>query len=83
MAIVILYFGFNFLKGIDFFNTTKKYYAIYENVNNLAVSNPVQVSGYAIGRVSDIKIMDNKKHTVLVEMDMTIYDHEGYTVSCY
>lgn len=70
VAIVVLFFGFNFLKGIDFFKTTTKYYAIYENVNNLAVSNPVQVSGYAIGRVSDIRIMDNKNHTVLVEMDI-------------
>lgn len=70
VAIVVLYFGFNFLKGIDFFKTTTKYYAIYENVDNLAVSNPVLVSGFAVGRVSDIRIMQNKKHTVLVEIDI-------------
>lgn len=69
-AIVLLYFGFNFLKGIDFFSTTTKYYAIYDNVNNLAISNPVQVSGYAVGRVSNIQIMDNPEHTVLVEIDI-------------
>ena len=69
-AIVLLYFGFNFLKGIDFFASTTKYYAIYENVDNLAVSNPVQVSGFAVGRVSRIKIMPNSEHTVLVEIDI-------------
>lgn len=70
VAIVLLYFGFNFLKGIDFFASTTKYYAIYENVDNLAVSNPVQVSGFAVGRVSRIKIMPNREHTVLVEIDI-------------
>lgn len=65
-----LYYGFYFLKGIDFFTTTTKYYVIYENVDNLAVSNPVQVSGYAVGRVSDIRILTNKNHSVLVEIDI-------------
>jgi phospholipid/cholesterol/gamma-HCH transport system substrate-binding protein len=70
LAIVLLYFGFNFLKGIDFFSSTSKYYAIYENVDNLVVSNPVQVSGFAAGRVSRIKIMPDKMHSVLVEIDI-------------
>lgn len=70
IAIVLLYFGFNFLKGIDFFSTSSKYYAIYENVDNLQVSNPVRVSGFAAGRVSDIRIIDNEKHSVLVEIDI-------------
>jgi phospholipid/cholesterol/gamma-HCH transport system substrate-binding protein len=70
VAIVLLYFGFNFLKGIDFFATTAKYYAIYENVDNLQVSNPVRVSGFAAGRVSNITIIDNDKHSVLVEIDI-------------
>ena len=70
VAIVLLYFGFNFLKGIDFFATTSKYYVIYENVDNLAVSNPVRVSGFAVGRVSEINIMPNKTHSVLVEIDI-------------
>lgn len=70
VAIVMLYFGFNFLKGIDFFATTAKYYAIYENVDNLQISNPVRVSGFAAGRVSNITIIDNDKHSVLVEIDI-------------
>ncbi len=70
VAIVLLYFGFNFLKGIDFFATTTRYYVIYDNVDNLAVSNPVRVSGFAVGRVSAISILPNKTHSVLVEIDI-------------
>jgi phospholipid/cholesterol/gamma-HCH transport system substrate-binding protein len=69
-SIVLLYFGFNFLKGIDFFATTAKYYVIYDNVDNLAVSNPVRVSGFAVGRVSKISILPDIKHRVLVEIDI-------------
>ncbi len=67
-AIALLYFGFNFLKGIDFFSTTKKYYVIYDNVDQLAVSNPVLINGFAVGRVNHIKILQKKQNKVLVEL---------------
>lgn len=70
IALVLLYFGFNFLKGIDFLSSTNKYYAIYENVDQLAVSNPVLVNGYAVGRVSHIRIVQGKENKVLVELEV-------------
>lgn len=70
MALIMLYMGFNFLKGIDFFATSSKYYAIYENIDELAVSNPVYVNGFKAGRVSDIKILQNQNNNVLVELDI-------------
>lgn len=68
VTLVLLYFGFNFLKGIDFFSTTNKYYVIYDNIDELAVSNPVLVNGFAVGRVSHISIMQKKQNKVLVEL---------------
>src|SRR5882762_2827317 len=70
MTLVLLYFGFNYLKGTDFFERKKIYYAIYDNIDQLAVSNPVLVNGYAVGRVSHIKILQNKQNKVLVELDI-------------
>lgn len=70
VALVMLYFGFNFLKGIDFFSSTAKYYTIYDNVDQLAVSNQVLVNGYAVGRVSRIRIMQEMQNKVLVEMEI-------------
>ncbi len=70
IALVLLYFGFNFLKGIDFLSTTDKYYAIYDNVDQLAVSNPVLLNGYAVGRVSHIKILQDRTNQVLVEIEI-------------
>jgi len=68
-AIVLLYFGFNFLKGIDFFSSSNKYYAIYQNVDKLTESNQIFLNGYAVGRVSDILIQQNKDR-VLVELSI-------------
>ena len=68
-AIVLLYFGFNFLKGIDFFSSDHKYYAIYKNVDKLTESNQIFLNGYAVGRVSDI-IIQQSKDRVLVELSI-------------
>lgn len=68
-AIAMLYFGFNFLKGIDFFSSDHKYYAIYKNVDKLTESNQIFLNGYAVGRVSDIVIQQSKDR-VLVELSI-------------
>lgn len=70
ITLVGLYYGFYFLKGIEFFATTSQYYVVYDNVNDLAVSNPVKVNGFAVGRVSNITILTEKNHRVLVEIDI-------------
>ena len=68
-AIVLLYFGFNFLKGSDFLSSDYKYYAIYKNVDKLTESNQIFLNGYAVGRVSDI-IIQQEKDRVLVELSI-------------
>ncbi len=69
-GIAILYLGFNYLKGIDFFSSSNKYYAIYQNVDGLNVSNPIQINGFTIGRVSRIQLVQGEANKVLVELDI-------------
>ena len=70
LALVLLYFGIDFLSGRDFFERTHKYYAIYDNVDQLQKANPVLVNGFAVGRVSNIRIMQERNNKVLVELDI-------------
>jgi phospholipid/cholesterol/gamma-HCH transport system substrate-binding protein len=70
ITLVMLYFGFNYLKGIDFFSNTRKYYAVYDNIDQLAVSNPVLVNGFAVGRVSKRKLLQGRLNHVLVEFEI-------------
>jgi phospholipid/cholesterol/gamma-HCH transport system substrate-binding protein len=69
LGIVLLYFGFQFLKGIDFFTTNRKYYAIYKNIDKLTESNQIFLNGAPIGRVSGI-IIQQDKNRVVVELSI-------------
>lgn len=66
----ILYIGFNFLKGIDLFSSASKYYAYYNNIDGLAISNPVTFNGVNVGRVSDINIIQDQNNIVRVELEI-------------
>jgi phospholipid/cholesterol/gamma-HCH transport system substrate-binding protein len=69
-GLALLYLGFNYLKGVDFFSSTNKYYAVYDNVDQLAASNPILVNGFAVGRVSKIRILQERQNKILVELDI-------------
>ena len=69
VAGVLLYFGFNYLKGIDFFSGTNKYYVNYDHISGLTVSNSVIVSGLTVGRVSDITL-DQRRNIIVVQLDV-------------
>ncbi len=72
VTLVLLYFGFNFLKGIDFLSSRSKYYAIYSNVDQLMPSNQIYLNGVSVGRVSRIQIQQ-VKNRVVVEMEIDSY----------
>lgn len=69
-GIAILYLGFNYLKGRDFFSSDDKYYVIYSNIDGLNISNPVLINGFTIGRVSKIRLLQSDNDRVLVELDI-------------
>lgn len=64
----ILYLGFNFLKGKNFFSPTNTFFAVYKNIDGLNVSNPVIINGYAVGRVSSIGILQDQGNKIFIEM---------------
>jgi phospholipid/cholesterol/gamma-HCH transport system substrate-binding protein len=68
-SIVLLYFGFNFLKGIDFFSTNTRYFAVYDNIDKLMPSNQVYLNGVGVGRVSRT-IIEQTKNRVVVELEI-------------
>ncbi|MDH5602477.1 MAG: MlaD family protein, partial [Cyclobacteriaceae bacterium] len=60
-------------KGAEFFNTRNKYYAKYSNVGGLTVSNSVAISGFTVGRVSDVNIAQSDSNKVIVELEIDSY----------
>src|ERR1700755_2383934 len=64
IAITILILGYSFLRGNDVFSRSNKYYAVYKSVEGLAVSKPVLVNGFQIGRVSHMELLPDGRTIV-------------------
>jgi len=64
-SIALFVYGFNFLKGKDIFSSRNLYYAIYSEVGGLVEANPVQLNGFKIGRVKEIRILDTTGHIIV------------------
>ncbi len=54
VAILILVFGIEYLKGINMFSPANFYYVKYGNVSGLEVSAPVTIDGHKVGQVREI-----------------------------
>lgn len=62
----MLVIGVNYLKGFNPFGSGRAYYAVYPNVDGLAVSNPVVVNGFKVGQVADIDFAASGNGDILV-----------------
>ncbi|WP_442587974.1 MlaD family protein [Pedobacter sp. AW31-3R] len=58
-SIALLIIGYNFLKGNAIFSSETILYARYTRVDGLAVSKPVLINGYQIGRVDKLQLEPN------------------------
>ncbi|HMM16427.1 MAG TPA: MlaD family protein [Petrimonas sp.] len=56
IALVLLYFGVNFLKGTNILKKQNTYVVMFDDVTGLYPSSPVYVNGYQIGLVNVIKM---------------------------
>lgn len=70
VALLMLFFGFNFLKGSDFFSSNHKYTVIYDNIDGLTASNPVQINGLTVGQIRSIKILQDQGNKLLVTVEV-------------
>ncbi|MBD5203260.1 MAG: MCE family protein [Bacteroidales bacterium] len=74
VAIAILFFGIEYLKGVNLFKPANFYYASYENVAGLEVSAPITVDGFKVGQVREINFNYEKpgKIQVLLALDKNL-----------
>ncbi len=82
-ASFLLYFGINFLKGMNVFLAANYYIGIYSNINGLKEQAPVYVRGYKVGQVKHIQYNFKKEDAFTVQIvlneDITV---ENGTVMC-
>ena len=69
-AIVILFSGMNFLKGISLFSEKNVYYARFSNINGLTANNPIFANGYQVGLVKDIQFDYSGQGDIIVAFSL-------------
>jgi phospholipid/cholesterol/gamma-HCH transport system substrate-binding protein len=70
LAILLLYWGFTFLKGADLFKKSRTFYAVYEHVDGLAASKQVTINGFSVGRVDRVYFHPDGSGNLIVRMDI-------------
>ena len=71
ITIAMLFVGVNYLKGLNVLNSSRNFYAKYENIGGLQVGSSVLVNGFKVGMVSNLELLveDNQNLLVTVSID--------------
>lgn len=71
VGVIILFFGMNFLKGLNLFSSTDDYYIEFKDISGLSSSSPIYADGYQVGTVKDVIYDYSGEHPtrVLVSLD--------------
>nr|WP_297166349.1 MlaD family protein [uncultured Dysgonomonas sp.] len=70
VALFILYFGINFLKGINIFKPSNSYTVVFDDVTGLTLSSPVVLNGFQVGLVYSMKLENDTAHKVAVVLNL-------------
>ena len=70
IALVVLYYGMSFLKGLSMFSNTNNYCVAFENVSGLSASSPVYANGFKVGVVESIKYDYEKPNRIIAIMGL-------------
>lgn len=69
-CLTILVWGINYLKGIDILKRNTKYYVVYEKIDGLLESSAVNINGYQVGQVSEIKFLSDYSGRLLATLSL-------------
>lgn len=68
-SIILFIWGYSFLKGKDLLTNYNTYFVEYDNVEGLTTSSIVTINGKSVGKVIEIKLDENWKNIVKIQMD--------------
>lgn len=69
-TLLMFYFGFNYLKGINIFSKNVSYYATFDNIQGVDRSTKVYVNGYRVGNVRKINFDYERFNGAVVELSL-------------
>ena len=73
VGILVMYFGINFLKGINLFSTNNTYYMTFDDIQGLGASTPIYADGYKVGTVDKVDFDYSGDGPIKVKADINNY----------
>ncbi len=70
VGILIMYFGINFLKGINLFSSNNYYYMTFDDIQGLGASTPIYADGYKVGTVDAVDFNYAQSGPIKVKADI-------------
>jgi len=70
VTILVFIWLYNYLKGKDLFSSTASYYVVYNQINGLTETNPVEINGYKVGVVQSIDFINDKSGRLLIKISV-------------
>ena len=70
VGILVMYFGVNFLKGINLFSTNNTYYMTFDDIQGMGASTPIYADGYKVGTVDQLDFDYSGKGPIKVKVDI-------------
>ena len=70
VGIVVLFYGLQFLKGLNVFSSDSSYYVAFDDVSGLSSSSPVYANGYRVGVVKSLSYDYNPQGKIIAELGL-------------
>ncbi|MEH2861817.1 MlaD family protein [Segatella copri] len=70
VGILIMYFGINFLKGMNLFSTNNTYFITFDDIQGLGASTPIYADGYKVGIVDGLEYDYKENGPIKVKVDI-------------
>ena len=70
VGILVMYFGINFLKGMNLFSTNNAYFITFDDIQGLGASTPIYADGYKVGTVDGLEYDYKENGPIKVKVDI-------------
>ena len=82
VGLALLYWGINYLKGVNLFIPANRYFTEVKSTNGLLVAAPITVNGFQVGQVREINYdYKNNEITIMLALNKDMKVPEGSTLN--
>jgi len=70
LSIIVLFVGINYLKGLNVLDSSRSFYAIYDDIGGLKPGSSIFLNGYQVGMVSQVNLLNDVDQRLIVNINI-------------